>query len=582
MSLLHQTSMSSLINLCTYQQGNSQSRNVELNHPVSVDPMNNGNYSLTSSVSNSSSNCSNLDKKVWLKLNIERFNIRESFNKDNNKFNKSIKKNKFIKFNKKSIKYIDATLLYNNNNIDLPKQPKLYTIDDLNQNILNKNKSKIKSILSTHINWFNDNLIYAFDILKDDFGMYLSAKRHKQPLDYFNIISNKRTDILNWILNKYNTLYPIFGTNSVYSNNFNNPKFRNFIWSCIDTDSAEFVKNLNDKYEIIGNLIPINKLYQTCFKNKLNNIFTTFIEYFSNWNIEEYLLYNYVPNAGKIALEYLMFINPYKNLPNFDNWNIKEYIFYQHIRNPAKTALNNQILYDRFIEKKSPNVLDVLNAFKNLPIFNVKHILLIAINSLNSTVYFEYFKTEHYFDYDINYIISIRNLNGVFIKYIIENTNILTEYQTKILWFDLCYLLYNDNYHSNNILEHQIIKQFIEYCLNTKFYPVYQFIRFEDFILSKNIKGEVLDKQKNPNIGRYPFSLNYGYDLNFKPKYSCLRYFSRYFNNNINKRCNECANCVINKCFEKRNKALDILLKKQTKISDDLVKSIIKPFLDIK
>ncbi len=508
---------------------------------VFVVPENDGNCSLTSSVSNSSSNCSNLDKKVWLKLKTETYNIRESINEDNNKFNKSIKKNKFIKFNKKSIKYIDATIFYNDNNFDLPKQPKLQTIDDLKQNILDKNKSKIKSILSTHINWFNDNLIYAFDILKDDFGMYLSAKRHKQPLDYFNIINNKRTDILNWILNKYNTLYPIFGSNSVYCNNFNNPKFRNFIWSCIDTDSAEFVKNLYDKYDIIDNLIPINKLYQTCFKNKLCNIFTTFIKYFGNWNIEEYLLYNYVPNAGKIALEYL-------------------------------------ISYERFIEKKSPNVLDVLNAYKNLPIFNVKNIILCSIRAFNSIVYFEYFKPEHYFDYEIHTLICRCNLNFEFIKHIIENTTVLTHYQSKFVWFDLCYLLYRYNYnYSSSLARHQIIKQFIEYCLNTKCYPVYQCISDKDIKLHININGEIVDRQYDNYIGKYPFSHKNGYDLNFKPKYSCSTYF-----NNINKRCNECANCVINKCFEKRNKALNILFKKQTKICDDLVKSFIKPYLDVK
>jgi hypothetical protein len=95
MSLLHQTSMSSLINLCTYQQGNSQSRNVELNHPVSVDPMNNGNYSLTSSESNSSSNCNNLDNS---KLIVDSSDVNNSFNAnqipitDNNYIYNSINK----------------------------------------------------------------------------------------------------------------------------------------------------------------------------------------------------------------------------------------------------------------------------------------------------------------------------------------------------------------------------------------------------------------------------------------------------------------------------------------------------------
>ena len=404
------------------------------------------------------SNCTN--KNVWLTFKTETYNIREIIATDDAKFNKSITKNKFIKFNKKSIKYIDTSILCNsNNNIDLPKQPKLQTIDDLKQYILNKNKLKIKSILSIYPEWFNDNLIYAFDILKDDFGMYLSAKKHKKPLDYSNIISNKRTDILNWILNKYDTLYPIFGSNSIYINRFNNHKFRQFIWDCIDTDSGEFLKNLDSKFEIIDNLIPINRLYQICFNKKLSNIFITFIKYFKYWNIEEYLLYNRVPNAGQIALEHDMY-------------------------------------YEKFIEKKSPNVLDVLKAYKNLAIFDVKKIVLCAIYERNSTVYFEYFKKEHYFDYDIHTLIRKRDLNGIFIKHVLENNRVLTDSQTKFLWFDLCYLLYKYNYNFDNIIHHQIIKQFIEYCIYTKNYPVYQCISDDDIKLYKNDDGEIFERQE--------------------------------------------------------------------------------------
>ncbi len=200
-----------------------------------------------------------------------------------------------------------------------------YSEKDLISALQSKNKKLIQRIISrpllytetsdakylcnhnTTKDLFNTYFNTAFDILGDDFGLYLSCKPDKKPLNAFAITNRKQdSSSFSWIYTKYNTLYPIYGFHPTQE------QIQETLEICASKDAPEFIKTVKKDVNINW-----NRIFETCLKHKSTRTFQEILEFLSRKQMQRFISNVECKNSGNIVLQYrLDKIQPNENF----NW----------------------------------------------------------------------------------------------------------------------------------------------------------------------------------------------------------------------------------------------------------------------
>lgn len=195
------------------------------------------------------------------------------------------------------------------------KNKTFYTELDLTRALKERNKSLINTILykqSSYSDWFSDYFNAAFDILGDDFGMYLSAKLHTQALNVKRILNSFNSSLtdsylharratssksLAWIINKY-------GLRIIYGKQPTMEEINKTLTICRECDSPEFVK-------AVCSVVPVdyNLLYTQCLQSKSAKVLSSIAD-----RLDKDQVYNFMKRVNnkclaKVFVELKMYEN---------------------------------------------------------------------------------------------------------------------------------------------------------------------------------------------------------------------------------------------------------------------------------